>query len=302
MFHHFHGGPHPQTQGSISADQLEAMIEWLHKNYNLIGAKEFSFKANNNEVDYRDLCLTFDDALLCQLDIALPVITKYNLDVFFFIYTSPMAGVPDPLEIYRYFRTVFYDDIDTFYRDFFEISQSLHSLSIEEGRKQFEEIDYLSAHSYYSENDRWFRYIRDIILTKKQYDDLMTSLMDLMSFDHLSIHEKLWMTNSDIKNIAEMGHTIGLHSFYHPTKISFLSKSEQHNEYAMNKKYLESLMGREVTTMSHPCGDYSSDTLDILRDLGIILGFRSNSISLSNRSALEFPRANHIEILKLIEQ
>ena len=38
---------------------------------------------------------------------------------FFFVYSSIFDNKPDLLEIYRYFRTNFYDDLNKFYKDFF---------------------------------------------------------------------------------------------------------------------------------------------------------------------------------------
>ena len=44
--------------------------------------------------DYdRNFRVTFDDNLKCQYDIALPILDKYSLKAFWFIYTSPLDGV-----------------------------------------------------------------------------------------------------------------------------------------------------------------------------------------------------------------
>ena len=48
--------------------------------------------------------------------------------------------------------------------------------------------------------------------------------------------------------------------------------------------------------MSHPCNSYNDDTLAILRDLGIVLGFRANLADDTN-SLLELPRQDHATIL-----
>ena len=41
MFHHFHDEVHLPAQGSLTASQLRDMIDWLDKNYSLIGANEY---------------------------------------------------------------------------------------------------------------------------------------------------------------------------------------------------------------------------------------------------------------------
>ena len=41
MFHHFHGKNHPVGQGSISANDLDQMIAWLRKDYEILNIEEF---------------------------------------------------------------------------------------------------------------------------------------------------------------------------------------------------------------------------------------------------------------------
>ena len=57
--------------------------------------------------------------------------------------------------------------------------------------------------------------------------------------------------------------------------------------------------------MSHPCGSYNNDTLEILNELGIELGFKhimtiepEKDMKKLNNSFLEIGRANHSKIYK----
>ena len=59
--------------------------------------------------------------------------------------------------------------------------------------------------------------------------------------------------------------------------------------------------------MSHPCGSYNEDTLQILKELGIELGFkqvmtieREKGMKKINNSFLEIAREDHTNILKKI--
>ena len=51
--------------------------------------------------------------------------------------------------------------------------------------------------------------------------------------------------------------------------------------------------------MSHPCNSYNNDTLEILTNFNIEIGFRANMKTAFN-SNLEIPRIDHAEILKLL--
>ena len=64
MFHHYHDNCHPVSQGSISAEQPDAMIDYLGRE-RILSADVWLEKAVNNALSDDDLCLTFDDALRC---------------------------------------------------------------------------------------------------------------------------------------------------------------------------------------------------------------------------------------------
>ena len=59
--------------------------------------------------------------------------------------------------------------------------------------------------------------------------------------------------------------------------------------------------------MSHPCGSYNHDTLKILKDLGIELGFKDcmkiepeKNMKKINNSFLEIARQDYTEIIKIM--
>ena len=53
--------------------------------------------------------------------------------------------------------------------------------------------------------------------------------------------------------------------------------------------------------MSHPCGNYNPETLKILSDLKIKIGFRSNVNIPNIKSNLEIPRVDHANLIKSLE-
>ena len=116
-----------------------------------------------------------------------------------------------------------------------------------------------------------------MFLTSKTYNEIIIELMILKSFDSTEVLNFLWMTEQHIKELIDQGNLIGLHSYSHPMQMSRLSRLEQLDQYTKNLTHLESLVGEgAIVSMSHPCGDYNEDTLKILTDLGIKIGFRSN--------------------------
>lgn len=106
------------------------------------------------------------------------------------------------------------------------------------------------------------------------------------------------MNKGELSGIAEAGHTFGLHSHTHPTRMSALPREDQEREYALNFQWIVSEPGVTPTAVDHPCGDYSKETLEILESLGIRVGFRSSLTPGLYYSILEIPRQDHAVLLK----
>ena len=121
MFHHFHdNGFHSKGQGSIDKDDLYKIINFIGRK-NILDADVFYEKLKNNKLKNNDVCFTFDDAVKCQIDIALPVLEELKIKSFFFVYTSMFQSKPDNLEFFRYFRMNYFDKIDDFYNYFYKV-------------------------------------------------------------------------------------------------------------------------------------------------------------------------------------
>ena len=299
MFHHFHSDKHDPTQGSLSAADFEDMLDWLSDRYNLINADQYLQKFEEDKLGEGDICLSFDDGLLCQFDVAAPILRSRNIKAFFFVYSSAFTANPDLLEIFRYFRASCFENIDDFYELFFEIVESENRALYLSEHNKFQGLDFLASFPFYSNNDKWYRYLRDQVLGVKKYNSLMLEMMRQESFDKEAAFSLLWMTEDNLKELHTDGHLIGLHSFSHPTEMSKLSRAEQEKQYSQNLEHLESVIGAgSIYSMSHPCGDYNDDTLDLLTKMNIRIGFRSSLSCKDIKSGLEIPRDDHANVFK----
>lgn len=172
--------------------------------------------------------------------------------------------------------------------------------AVDSALDRFHPDQYLAEFSFYSRNDRLFRYVRDRVLTSDQYSNVMAGLMQAHNFKIREVLPLLFMDASQLINLQNDGNIIGLHSHTHPTTMDTLSVANQRYEYRTNHAYLSSALGDEPTSMSHPCGRYTPDTLQILHDLGVRLGFRSSLSIPEAPSLLEIPRVDHSDVLARI--
>ena len=303
MFHHFHDDSHLPAQGSLSASDFDLMISWLSDRYVILDAQEYKSRFLSRTLKNTDICLSFDDALKCQYDIALPVLRKNNISAFFFVYSSAFSDNPDFLEIFRYFRTTQFDSVDEFYNYFFDHLIQDNKVEFLSQHNQYSSLDYLSAFSFYTENDKWFRYLRDQYLGNEKYMNVMFELISDKGFDINEAKKNLWMREDELLKVHENGHIVGLHSYSHPTQMSKLPADQQLKEYQQNFTHLsEVLKTSEIISMSHPCGDYNLETLSILEGMGIQIGFRSNMGVKEIKSPLEIPREDHANVFKEMKQ
>ena len=301
MFHHFHNEKHLPSQGSLNSSDFSQMLDWLSGRFNLIGAREYLEKFESAKLSENDICLSFDDALLCQYDIAIPILKERGIDAFFFVYSSVFTGKPDNLEVFRYFRTNNFSAIEDFYYQFFELVEFELKDYLDQHRQVYSSLNYLSAFPFYTEDDKWFRYLRDQVLGDQKYEQLMIQLMAAKEFKPNDVIDDLWMSEDHLKDIANQGHLVGLHSHSHPTQMSKLNYEEQYIEYKKNLDHLNSIVG-DVVCMSHPCGDYNEDTLTVLDEMGIRIGFRSSLSETTIKGRFEIPRDDHANIYKAMQE
>ena len=292
IFHHFVGMGHPYIQGALTAEQFDQLLT-------SVGVHKFldplSWAAARMSGKLKDCqhCLTFDDALQSQIDIALPVLESHGLKAFFFVYSSVLEGHMELFEIYRYFKNQFYDSIDSFYLDFYaELARQLGTAAFRDELTSEQAHGYLHQYSFYTDADRRFRYVRDRLLSTARYDAIMGNLMASRDTGPAAIADNIWIGIPGLQRVQSGGHLIGLHSHTHPTNMVTMARDLQEVEYTRNMACLTRVLGYRPDTMAHASGSYNQDTLDILRALGVKLGFRSDD-GVGGGTMLELPRLDY---------
>ncbi len=306
MFHHFHDdGIYTRGQGSINKDDFYKIINFIGRN-NILDADVFYEKFKNNKLKNNEVCLTFDDAVKCQIDIALPVLEELKIKSFFFVYTSIFDGNPDNLEVFRFFRTNYFNSINEFYDNFYIVLDKDLKFFFQKYNNKINETKI--KFPFYTIEDIKFRLVRDNFLTRDQYEENMFKMIKEKKLNYKDFYKKLFFQKSDLQTLNNLGHIIGLHSHNHPTLLEKLSYDEQKNEYEKSLSFISTILGKpknNIKCMSHPCGSYNEDTLQILKELGIDLGFKQimtieleKGMKKINNSFLEIAREDHSNIYK----
>ncbi len=299
MFHYFHGIRHPQAQGTISASQFEQIIDYFMSNARLLQADVWAVKADYGSLENGEVCVTFDDALRSQFDIALPVLRQKGLTAFWFVQSGVLTGEAGLLEAFRRFRNEYFASIRDFYESFYSRLSAVATDRIVRRISVAVPDDYLQEFPFYTAEDRKFRYVRDRLLQPHEYVEVMKDLIRSRSTSVEELSAGMTLDAACLRILESEGHVIGLHSHSHPTCLADLPKDEQRREYETNFEVLSGILAAPPFTAAHPCNSYSAGTLEILRSLGIRIGFRSN-MAMSNYSNLEFPRKDSAALLSKV--
>lgn len=301
MFHHFHGGIHAASQGSIAADDLAELVAYVGRE-RIVQPEDWIARSASGDLGEADLCLTFDDAPRSQYDVAVPVLRGLRLRAFFFVPTSHLDGEVPRLELYRWFRTTRFGSAAEF-ADAFE-RHLAHGPFAERARGALTTFDprgYLPQFPFYDDADRRYRFLRDEVLGPDDHARAMDAMIAAAGVDAASAARSLLMGADEIRALVSEGHAIGLHSHSHPTRLAALPEREQERELARNHEILAGLTGRAPTAIAHPNGSYGDETLRILERLGITVGFRSSMTAVDPRvPMLEQPREDHVHVMALM--
>ena len=168
MFHHFHDDNHVKGQGSIDKLVFRSIIKYYLNNFNLLSADIFIERFLSKNLNINDVCITFDDNLKCQFDIALPVLNEFKIKAFWFVYSSPFDGSFEKLEIFRYFRSNYFKSFENFYESFFQELDSFKKFNyVFDELKNFDPNNYLNEFSFYTKKDKIFSMYVTIYWVKK---------------------------------------------------------------------------------------------------------------------------------------
>lgn len=275
MFHDFMKDNSVGTQGAVSEENFYKIIDFC--NTDKISNPHIIIENAKKNLE-KTLFLTFDDGLLSQFDIALQILEERNIKGIFFVHSKPLIGEYDIHQITRNFKnTKHFDTVDEFNSLLIEVLKSTFSDKEKSKiKKEFRESKYLDEYNFYSESDRELRYIRDFKVTLEQYQDSILSLMNEKGINIEDLIEQTYMNKKMLKEIAEKGHMIGLHSHSHPTNLASMTEEQQYFELNTNSEIIEEIIGYKPKAISYPSNSYNQFTIEVMKKLKINYGFRAN--------------------------
>ncbi len=231
-----------------SITDFEFQLRFFKKNFNVVSIEDL-FNGNFSN-DRKTIAITFDDGYLNNYKYAVPLLTKYELPVSFYItginntqHNFLWADFVDIVSLYSS-KTRF--DIGNF--EFTKCNGRFYS--------QFGE----SIHHFIKHNGDYS--IKELLY--KEFDDFK----EICASNDLDDYWKLVSDEQIIEMSRNQLITIGSHGFYH-NNLGNIDIEDSIDEVVKSKAYLENLTQKKVREIAFPDGNYSRELIERLNTIGV---------------------------------
>ena len=199
--------------------------------------------------------LTFDDGLKDHYEYVAPELAKRNIKAFFFINTLPWQGQYASIHLFQLLRchmsTIQICD---------EINQAAERVRLKNFDIQAIPKDRVRQRYIYDDIETArMKYAINVILEPNIRASILQKIAEKHMPSHRNILENLYMTENEVNDLHEAGHTIGCHSHRHESFES-LTDHNLNKDIKSNKKNIEKVIGVTPTWFSYPSG--TTDAVD----------------------------------------
>jgi len=274
------------TRG-INVEDLENQIVWLINNgYSSLSCNEIlSILDNGTSFQKKKFYLTFDDGIKQHSKNVLPLLLKYKIEAAFFIPTKPLIDKVLPVfEKQRILQYSLYKDYSEFLEAFCTSCRTISKKDIfnPTAKNVKNAKDYLGQFSFYDDSERYYRKLRNEFLDNKTFNLIIEQLFSgFYSKDEVFLNE-YFLSEKDIRELADNGMVIGGHSHSHPF-LTKLAEDEIIEEINISHEFLQSLISREITIFAYPFGDNDTKVQKCLKVMNIRCAFDTRTGADSSR-------------------
>jgi peptidoglycan/xylan/chitin deacetylase (PgdA/CDA1 family) len=271
----------------VTPDNFALQMEILRKTFNPISLRELSAAIREQKVLRRGVLVTFDDGYADNLYNAKPILERYEIPAIVFVATG-YVGLKgeywwDELELLLLRPGPLPDDLK------FEVNGVDIEWKLDKSATFYSEESY-REHADWNLSKRTVPTERHALYLKVY--QLMRSLP--LQQQHAVLERfRVW---SDCKSVPRESHRpmtapelrrlrdgkvieVGAHTISHPV-LSSLPIDAQREEIGGSRRLLEEIVGEPVTSFAYPYGgeaDYTTDTINAVRDAGFEYGFSTSS-------------------------
>ena len=243
----------------ISTNQFYEQIKFLLRKYRPISHEDILKSSQFDKFPENSFYLTFDDGTKDHYNKVLPIIKDFGLTASFFPIPQPLIdGVVPIIEKQRFLQYIGFDN----YSDFLDVfcsevlklvPKDKSSLFINSKENIERSSSYLNHLSYYSNEERFYRKIRDIYIENLIFEEIINDLFSKFYSNEISFIDNFYMNFNDLKRLISEGMTIGAHTYSH-CLLSRLSDEECKSEIVESIDILQQKLLFEIESFAYPNG------------------------------------------------
>lgn len=248
MYHGVRSGTRSINGRHVTATMFEKQLKYFKKRFDIVSLTELcEMKIKGIVPKKHTIALTFDDGFLNNLNVAVPLLAKYNIPATFFICTagitdSSYAHPTDRVDLIRVASKP--EEIhfggETFHR-------KGHRVVDKKGRHAYDYINGLTFEKWLTANNELASQLNESILGKNK---------ELYQLMHES--DVMALRNYNFIKAGSHGH--------HHISLSKLTPGEIRDQLLQSKKTLETYA--PVDSIAFPYGAYNESTIAIAKEIG----------------------------------
>jgi len=264
-------GPEPQTSTQIRASDFEAQIGFIASTGCVMTVDAFVRGLQGGRLPPRACAITFDDGFADNVEVALPILRRYNLPATFFL-ASGYIIEGRPYE-----------------------ADALHDLLKRAPSIGQVELDYRPwggprlTVRYAGRQERSSSYFRIVRIFKQRIAHrhrraFVEYTADRFGMQATSLRWPRMMTPQQVRMLADAGMTIGSHTEWHSALMAD-GPEEYARQLRDSRKSLQDISGQPVRYFSYPFGDaeYCVPAWPLVRGAGYAAGFMGCGLPASRR-------------------
>ncbi|HLO78444.1 MAG TPA: polysaccharide deacetylase family protein [Magnetospirillum sp.] len=268
----------PVRLPALTVRQFETALDRLLAEYEPVTAARLrDWFAGEADLPSKGVYLSFDDGIRDHVTNVLPVLQRRGLEGSFFVPGSILAedGRLPPLERQRFLQYAF-GDYPTFLAAFVATVQERFGIA---GLGMTEENlgrmgDYLADYAFYTDEERYYRWLRDTVLTPEQFLAVVDQLFAARFPDERALFATYYLSANELAELKAAGMVVGAHGYVHE-HLPRLADPRADMERGMAA--IEGVIGERPWIASYPYGSYDQGTVALMRDLRMAFAFTTQN-------------------------
>jgi peptidoglycan/xylan/chitin deacetylase (PgdA/CDA1 family) len=236
----------------VSPKHFTEHLKILQQNYLVLSLHDLLFALKNARLPKRGVVLTFDDGYADNLWNAKPLLEKYEVPATVFITSGSL------------------DSSSEFWWDNLEQALLLPKKLPKFLQLNIQGRSYEWATTNSDEQRHVYMAIHQILQPLSNYDryQIMTELFAWADIEQTGRLGYRPLTTTELIQLAQSEFIdIGAHTVTHPL-LSIMSQADQSEEIIGSRQKLTAILGSPVDTFSYPYGNFSAETVEIVKSAG----------------------------------